>query len=56
VNQIGQQALKLVLTLLVVALLLQWTWQLVKPLVPLGVMIGVVWVVVRVVRARRQDW
>ena len=55
-NQIGQQALKLVLALLVAALLVQWTWQLVKPLVALGLLIGVVWVVVRVVRARRQDW
>ena len=55
-NQIGQQALKLVLTLLGAALLMQWIWQLLKPLLPLLVLGVVIWVTIRVVRARRQDW
>jgi|GEM_PF-5522275 len=55
-NQLGQQALKLTLSLVAAALLLQWTWQLVKPLLPLFVLAAVIWVTIRVVRARRQDW
>ncbi len=55
-HQIGQQVLKLALSLVAAALLLQWTWQLVKPLLPLFVIAIVILVTIRVVRARRQDW
>ncbi len=55
-TNLGQQALRLALSLVAAALLLQWTWQLVKPLLPLFVVAVVIWVTIRVVRARRQDW
>ena len=54
--KLGEQALKLALTLVAAALLLQWSWQLVKPLLPVFVVALIIWGAVRFVRARRQDW
>jgi hypothetical protein len=56
VNELGERLLKLAITLVAVAFLLQWAWSMARPLVPFAIVGLVVWGVIRVVQARRQRW
>jgi hypothetical protein len=55
-NELGERFMRLAITLVAVAFLLQWAWRMAAPLIPV-VVIGLIgWVVVRLVQRRRQNW
>lgn len=43
-------------TLLGVAIALSWAWNLIRPLLPVIVVSGLIFVVVKATRARRNEW
>jgi uncharacterized membrane protein len=54
-NALSERLIKLAVTFAVVAFLLQWAWQMLRPLIPAALLCAAVFFLVRVFQIRRRD-